>query len=377
MKNNFFHFLFNKKFIHIVVAFLTFTIVFANHVTKTKAEELAHSANKTILADLISNEFNEFVEDEKLIVETFDSEVIISQTQQTYLDNIGKLKPKLGLKTDKDEDDLIEEQKREDKKELMREKRTETINYVVESGDTISTIASNFGISVSTILWENDLTVYSVIRPGDSLKILPTNGVSHKVVDGESLSGIARKYEIETDKIMEANKLAKDSFLKKGQVLIIPGGKRIIEKPITTPSKTYSAYETIKEIVKAPNAKPVAGNKMQWPTQGHRITQYYNWKHSGLDVANEVGTPLYAADAGTVEISGWGNGYGNQVLIDHGGGKKTRYGHASKLYVKAGDKVAKGETIAAMGSTGWSTGSHLHFEVIIDGKKYNPLDYIK
>ncbi|PIR93373.1 hypothetical protein COT99_00905, partial [Candidatus Falkowbacteria bacterium CG10_big_fil_rev_8_21_14_0_10_43_10] len=103
----------------------------------------------------------------------------------------------------------------------------------------------------------------------------------------------------------------------------------------------------------------------------------YNWSHHAVDIANKIGTAIYAADAGTVEYAGWGSGYGNQIVIDHGGGKKTRYAHASKLFVSKGDTIAKGQTIAAMGSTGWSTGPHLHFEVIINGGKLNPLDFIK
>ena len=118
---------------------------------------------------------------------------------------------------------------------------------------------------------------------------------------------------------------------------------------------------------------------MTWPTVGHRITQYFSWRHNGVDIGNKVGTPIYAADAGVVEIStgGWNGGYGNTILINHGGGKKTRYGHLSKLFVKAGDAVEKGENIGAMGSTGRSTGPHLHFEILINGGRYNPLNYIK
>jgi murein DD-endopeptidase MepM/ murein hydrolase activator NlpD len=118
---------------------------------------------------------------------------------------------------------------------------------------------------------------------------------------------------------------------------------------------------------------------MIWPTPGRRITQYYSWSHQGLDIGDKIGTPLYAADDGVVIIAqgGWNGGYGNTILLDHGGGKRTRYGHASKLFVKVGDEVKKGETIAAMGSTGRSTGPHLHFEVLVNGTRYNPLNYIK
>jgi murein DD-endopeptidase MepM/ murein hydrolase activator NlpD len=98
-----------------------------------------------------------------------------------------------------------------------------------------------------------------------------------------------------------------------------------------------------------------------------------------VDIGNKVGTPIYAADDGVVIISkgGWNGGYGNTIVIDHGGGKKTRYGHASKLFVKVGDRVEKGENIAAMGSTGRSTGPHLHFEVLVNGGRTNPLNYIR
>jgi murein DD-endopeptidase MepM/ murein hydrolase activator NlpD len=116
---------------------------------------------------------------------------------------------------------------------------------------------------------------------------------------------------------------------------------------------------------------------MNWPTVGHRISQYYSWRHLGLDVANKTGTPIYSSDAGTIEFAGWSTGYGNNIIVDHGGGKKTRYAHLSKFYVEKGDSAEKGEAIGEMGSTGWSTGPHLHFEVIINGRKYNPLNYIK
>ena len=162
-------------------------------------------------------------------------------------------------------------------------------------------------------------------------------------------------------------------------MIVIPDGKKIASATVTKP-KTTSSYRLssiVKDLVKPSAAKP-AGNKMQWPTVGYRITQYYSWRHTGLDIGNKVGTPLYAADSGVVEKAGWNSGgYGNMVLINHGGGIKTRYAHASKLYVKVGDHVSKGEAVAAMGSTGRSTGPHIHFEVIINGRLLNPLNYIR
>jgi len=200
-------------------------------------------------------------------------------------------------------------------------------------------------------------------------------GVVHKVVRGENLSLISKKYSIEEAKIMEANKMTDSSKLAVGQKLVIPGGRKY--GSISYASRGYTGLSAIRDLVKPGGATPVSSNKMNWPTQGHRITQYYSWRHHGVDIANKAGTPIYAADAGTVESTGWNRGYGNTIVIDHGGGKKTKYAHLSKFYVKKGQKVGKGESIGAMGSTGWSTGSHLHFEVIINGRKYNPLNYIR
>jgi murein DD-endopeptidase MepM/ murein hydrolase activator NlpD len=199
--------------------------------------------------------------------------------------------------------------------------------------------------------------------------------MTHKVASGETVEQIAKEYNIEETEIFEFNKLPEDAKLTIGQKLIIPGGRKVTYASYVPQS--YTGLSAIKDLVLPPSASPVSGNKMNWPTQGHQITQYYSWRHHGLDIANKHGTPIYAADAGTVESVGWGEGYGNQIIIDHGGGKKTRYAHLSEVYTEKGEAVDKGQTIAAMGSTGWSSGPHLHFEVIINGRKYNPLNYIK
>ena len=259
--------------------------------------------------------------------------------------------------------------------------RTETIDYVVQLGDTVSSIASRFGISINTVLWANNLGNYSLIRPGDSLKILPFSGLLYNVKSGDTLSKIATNYKIEIEDIALYNNLETTSALKIGQQLILPGATRIVAAPVRKPasvSPSYTGVSVIKDLVKAPSVQ-ASGEDMLWPTPGKRISQYFSWAHNGLDIADKVGTAIYAAEAGTVELSltGWNGGYGNTIVINHGNGKKTRYGHFSVLYVKKGDSVEKGEAIGEMGSTGRSTGSHLHFEVIINGARYNPLNYIK
>ncbi len=382
IRSDFFSFVFNQKLVHVLVIFVSSFLIFINLTSKTKAGEL-DSTRKTILESFIQSEFGELQDDQVIIVETFDRDAIISDVHQSYLDSLGAINPDQKVATDAFEDgeDFLESDGanlvRPDLAEtsISKKPRKEIESYVVQSGDSISTIAQEFGISVNTILWENDLSSYSIIRPGDTLDILPFSGLTYKVVSGDNLSSIAKKYDVEENVILEANRIASAERLQVGDKLLIPGGTKETYVPYTP--KTYTGFTAIKDVVTAPSSQVVPANKMAWPTVGHTITQYYSWRHLGLDIANKTGTPLYAADAGTVEFVGVGVGYGNYVLIDHGGGKKTRYAHMSKFYVTNGQKVDKGEAIGEMGSTGWSTGPHIHFEVIINGTKYNPLNYIK
>ncbi len=376
----------NQKMIHFLMIFISLSIVFSNIAEPTAAVTQTSGSERTILSSLIQNEFGT-VEDERLIEEFFDQEVSITPIQQSYLENLSSFRSQPAVTNENlnTEDDLailnqggtaLQKPEMVSTDKIIRP-RENTISYTVADGDTISTIAQKFALSVNTILWENNLTAYSIIRPGDKLDILPLSGVSHKVARGDTLSVIANKYGVSQDEIVKTNKLA-GGTLQAGQKLIIPGGRRIEAVAYRQPS--YSGISVLKDlgkIIKPGNSKPISGNKMNWPTAGYRITQYYSWRHTAVDIANKIGTPIYAADAGTIEFIGWGTGYGNQIVIDHGGGKKTRYAHLSKFFTKKGQQVSKGETIGAMGSTGWSTGSHLHFEIIINGTKYNPLNYIK
>jgi murein DD-endopeptidase MepM/ murein hydrolase activator NlpD len=260
-------------------------------------------------------------------------------------------------------------------------KRTVIIDHVVQAGETASSIAEKFGISVNTILWENGLSTKALIRPGDTLRILPFTGVTYKVKSGDSISLIAKFYEVDQAKIAEANGLSVNQGLKINQLILIPGGRQIVSRgtPAKPTKPTVKPRPALVELNdNEPDAKPVTGAKMNWPTKGHTITQYYSWRHNGVDIANKTGTPIYSAGDGVVVTAqgGYNGGYGNTIVIDHGAGKKTRYGHLSSLKVEAGDSVTKGELIGAMGSTGRSTGPHLHFEIIIGGKRYNPLNYV-
>ena len=259
--------------------------------------------------------------------------------------------------------------------------RTSAIAYTVQNGDTISGIARRFNISANTILWENNLSATSVIQPGDKLTILPTSGVSHSVVSGQTLGQIDSLYGVTSEQIMASNGITNANQIRIGARLVIPGGKLIAQGPKTTSRQIVESsskgLNAIKKLIPGPSAIVPAGARMVWPTTGHNITQYFSWRHTGVDVANRIGTAIYAADDGVVTTTGWNNGgYGNQIIISHIG-KQTRYAHLSAFSVNVGQKVSKGQYIGAMGSTGRSTGPHLHFEVLISGRQYNPLNYVR
>jgi LysM repeat protein len=254
-------------------------------------------------------------------------------------------------------------------------RRREITNYAVQAGDTISTIAKKFGVNINTLLWENNLTAYSMIKPGQILRVLPVSGLSYKVKSGDTLQKIAKTYQADIDQIIDYNELASATAIKIGQTLVIPKGV----KPVTYAANygTSQNNASIKNIF-LPPAAVNSSTRLQWPTNTHYISQYYGWRHTGVDIANKTGSPIYAAESGKVEVAGWNNGgYGNYTIINHGGGIKTLYGHQSKILVKAGDVVNRGQVIGLMGSTGRSTGPHLHFEVRVNGAFKNPLNYIR
>ncbi len=253
-------------------------------------------------------------------------------------------------------------------------RREGVINYVVQEGDTISTIGQKFGISINTILWENNLTSYQLIRPGQTLSILPASGIRHQIARGDTIAAIAKKYDVSPEAIIDFNKLASASDIALGEKLVIPGGKKVV-----VPAPTYAVRPITRPTASVPTGRVVASGNMTWPASCRRISQYFNLRHTGIDIACPFGTAVVAADGGKVVTAqgGWNGGYGNYVIIDHGNGLQTLYGHLSKIYVSPGEAVTKGQSIGAEGSTGRSTGPHVHFEVRSGGRRANPLSYVK
>jgi len=247
----------------------------------------------------------------------------------------------------------------------------EIIKYVVQSGDTLENIAQKFGINIETLAIENKITVRTVLHLGDVLNVLPTKGISHKVKKGDTLKKIATLYKTDAGKVAEFNGLNSDSDLKVGEVIVIPEGK-------LPPAPVVKQTQPSQSSLTRPQALRTGSGGMLWPTVSRNISQYYTWRHGGIDVALPKGNPIYASNDGIIEKSGWNSGgYGYMILINHGNGIKTRYAHASKLFVSAGEEVHKGDVIALIGSTGRSTGAHLHFEVIVNGARVNPFLYVR
>ncbi len=262
--------------------------------------------------------------------------------------------------------------------ERPRKIRTKTEVYIVKSGDTISTIASLFGLASSTILWANDLGARDYIRPGQELTILPTDGVQHTVKSGDTLSKLANNYDVSEAEIRAYNKLDEEDTITPGQELIVPGGRppRMAPTPVRI-VRTAPTIDEIQSVFTKPSPSQEEGSGMVWPTSGRVITQYWGWTHTGLDIDGHYDSPIYASDAGVVEVSGWGTGYGLQIVVNHENGFKTRYAHASKIFVNVGQRVEKGEVLAMVGTTGFSTGTHLHFEIYLNGVRQNPLLYVR
>lgn len=243
--------------------------------------------------------------------------------------------------------------------------RDQVITYTVQSGDTLSTIAEKFGISVDTIKWANDLR-RDALSVDQDLKIPPVTGIVHKVKEGDTVYSVAKKYKIDAQKIVNFpfNDFADpDTFaLNVGQILIVPDGVQPEAPAIIIPLPPVYAGGT---------------GQFLWPVGGI-ITQYPVWYHMALDIANQAAPGIAAAGDGVVSLVEYLRyDYGRHIIVDNGGGLSTLYAHLSEIYVKPGDRVARGQIIGRMGSTGRSTGTHLHFEVRKNGITVNPLPFLK
>ncbi len=225
--------------------------------------------------------------------------------------------------------------------------------YVVREGDSLSQIAEMYNVTTNTILWANDISRASDIQPGDTLVILPIVGVRHVVASGETLGSLLKKYDADLDEVLAYNNLSEDAVLAVGDELMIPGGelhtpRTVAKRP--APSKSRGA---------------TGGGGFSHPVPGAVRTQGIHG-YNAVDLAAGHGTAIRAAAAGEVIVSkasGWNGGYGQYIVVRHNNGTQTLYAHLSANNVGVGAWVGSGQVIGAMGNTGKSTGTHLHFEV--------------
>lgn len=226
--------------------------------------------------------------------------------------------------------------------------------YIVREGDTLGEIAEMFGVSGKTVLWANDIKDASLIRPGDTLVILPITGVRHVVKKGDTLKSITEKYKGDQADILAYNQLDSADDIHVGDTVVIPGGE-VAES--ATPKKVASSAKGGGASLVGYFAKPM---RSYIKTQG---IHGYN----GVDLAAPIGTQVYAAAAGTVILAKggglWNGGYGNYIVVKHPNGTQTLYAHLSSIGVATGAYVAQGAPIGLSGNSGKSTGAHLHFEV--------------
>lgn len=222
--------------------------------------------------------------------------------------------------------------------------------YKVQSGDNLSKIAANFGISLNTIFWANPSVKARLLSPGQEIMILPVSGVLHQVQAGETLESIANLYSIDVQRILQLNLSARQELVV-GSNIIIPDAKPVQSSRLASLASLpdLSGYFAI-------------------PTTGWNWGRLHNY--NAVDIANACGTPIYAAAEGlileSVSNNGWNDGYGNYILIEHSNGTFTKYSHNQRNVVSPGDYVLKGDSIGYIGNTGnvhGPTGCHLHFEV--------------
>ncbi|HUF37612.1 MAG TPA: M23 family metallopeptidase [Anaerolineales bacterium] len=271
--------------------------------------------------------------------------------------------------------------------------RVDVITYTVQAGDTVFGIAEFYGLRAETIFWGNQEVLGDDphrLFPGQVLNILPIDGVYHKYSAGEDLARVAEFYGVDAPAILEwpGNQLdlvdanLGSPEISPGTWLIVPGGEREfvdfgpprILRSNPAAARTYGPGHC-GEIYDG----AVGSGTFMWPTTERWISGYdFNpaANHSGIDIAGQIGNPVWAADAGVVVYSGWSYlGYGNLVVIDHGQWQ-TVYAHLSDFYVFCGMSVFQGATIGTVGSTGNSSGPHLHFELMYLSAKVNPWDYM-
>lgn len=274
--------------------------------------------------------------------------------------------------------------------------RLEILKYTVLDGDSIFGISEKFGLNPETILWGNYYILLDnphALQPGQELSILPVNGTYHEWQQGEGLNGIAKYYGVTPEDIVNypANNLDAATIgdysnpnIPPGTWLIVPSGRREFiswSAPLGVTRENPASARVLGEGACGPISGGAVGfGVFVWPSNKHYLSGFDyspSTNHWGIDISGNEGEGVYATDAGVVVYAGWNNyGYGNMIMIDHGGGFQSLYAHLSALNVVCGQSVGQGDVIGAIGNTGRSSGSHLHFEIRASSSFVNPWDVL-
>lgn len=259
--------------------------------------------------------------------------------------------------------------------------RVEALDYVVEGGDTLSSIGEKFKVSGDAIRFANNLSDENFLSVGQKLTIPPVSGIIYTVKAGDTVEGIAGKYKIAAQAIADFNYIVDNEDLKVGARIMLPEAEiPPIPAKFTPPPLAYRSPSGVQVPLSAYNEPGSPGvvdgstGTFGWPVSNRYISQYFYSYHLGIDIPGNQGDPIYAADGGQVARSGWWpGGFGNAVKIDHGNGYSTMYAHMSAIEVSVGQIIGKGQLIGRVGNTGRSFGSHVHLAVQQNGRYLNPL----
>ena len=254
-------------------------------------------------------------------------------------------------------------------REQQQDKIPIFFEYKVQNGDTVSGIAARFGIRTDYVIWNNaDISNANALKPGQTLQVPSVEGIVHSVRLGDTVSDIAQRYDAKAADVIQfrPNGLSGDpNKLREGSQILVPGGRKVNIAPAIVPRPSVAA-------------PAVAAGTWGWPARGPLTSGFEPSHPLGIDIGLPVGTPVTSAAAGTVTFVG-GNpccSYGYHVIIAHDSGYETMYAHLSGFLVAKGEKVAAGQRVALSGSTGLSTGPHLHFELHRNGAVQNPMQYL-
>jgi murein DD-endopeptidase MepM/ murein hydrolase activator NlpD len=282
------------------------------------------------------------------------------------------------------EDTLEEVQTRKARVAALREQvlPLKVVSYVVAAGDSLWSIANSQNLEVDTLVGSNVFKNSAVLHPGVVLRIPNQDGIFYKFKKGDKIESVAKRYQVALDKIRKVNPTVDLVSLKADNEIFLPGAR---------PEAIAESYAAEKKP--GPSASKSSSGSIQkasrsfrWPVMG-KINSPFGWRrhpitrrrdfHTGLDIKASRGTVIRSSREGQVVYSGWMGGYGKVVVVEHSGGQSTLYAHCSSLLVKQGSKVSVGQNIARVGSTGRTTGPHLHFEVRNGNSPVNPLQYLK